>query len=70
MALPGETLANGAPCICEDCGMDLTKLQVCHSAAGYYIGTWCHCGPYSRESNYYKSMIAAQEALDSGIFDR
>jgi hypothetical protein len=43
-------------------------LQVCHSAAGYYIGTWCKkCGPYERYSrDYYKTSAKAQRALKDG----
>lgn len=52
-----------APARCEDCGEALT-LQVCHSAAGYYIGTWCSCGPYSRASDYFRTREAAQAELD------
>jgi hypothetical protein len=54
---------------CEDCGKELV-LEVLHSAAGYYIGTFCKCGPYSRESVYYKTEKAAQEALDKDAFYR
>jgi len=33
------------------------------SAAGYYIGTYCGCGPLSRESSgYYPSKAAAEAA--------
>jgi hypothetical protein len=67
MTLPGETEYGGS--VCEDCGTRL-KLQVCHSAAGYYIGTMCDCGPYSRESGYYGSREAAQCALDTEDFTR
>jgi len=44
MALPGEMLYSGAPRTCEDCGVELVP-RVCRSGAGFYIGTWCHCGP-------------------------
>ena len=41
------------------------------SNAGYYIGFWCdNCGPYSRESGYYKTREKAQTALESGFFGR
>ena len=41
-------------------------LQVCRSAAGYYIGRWCpECGPYSRDSGYYRTPEEAQIALDT-----
>ena len=37
---------------------------------GYYIGTSCNCGPYSRESEYFKTRAEAQAALDSLIYGR
>jgi len=67
--IPGETIATGAEPTCPDC-LVTPKLQVCHSAAGYYVGTHCHCGPYSRESGYYRTEEAAQKALTSGEFGR
>ena len=67
--IQGETIASGASSICPDCAIVLT-LQVLHSAAGYYIGTFCNCGPYSRESGYYKTSEEAQAALDNGSFER
>jgi hypothetical protein len=40
------------------------ELQVCHSAAGYYLGTWCdHCGPYSRNSDYMRTREDAEAEL-------
>lgn len=64
MALPNET---DAPDICPGCGKEL-KLRVLHSGAGYYIGTMCYCGPYSRESGYYENREEAQNEMDSGLF--
>lgn len=55
----GETIHSGASEICKECGMKL-ELQVLYSPAGYYIGTQCNCGPYSRESHYYKSKQQAE----------
>ena len=49
--LPGETILSGAPSTCPECGREV-QFQVCQSAAGYYIGTMCDCGPYTRESDY------------------
>lgn len=43
---------------------DLT-IDVHRSAAGYYIGSWCGCGPYSRESDYYPTHEAASKDLPS-----
>jgi hypothetical protein len=67
--LPGETIASGAPSTCPDCKTKLV-LQICQSFAGYYIGTWCNCGPYSRESGYYGSREEAEAALKDGGFGR
>lgn len=69
MVLKGETLATGAPPTCPDCGVTV-KPKVCQSAAGYYVGTWCDCGPYSRESGYYRSRDMAERALELGDYYR
>jgi hypothetical protein len=66
MALPGETLRK-VEHTCEDCGTRM-ELSVQQSAAGYYLGFWCNCGPYSRETGYYPTHEAAKAALDSGEF--
>jgi hypothetical protein len=47
---------------CSDCGHEM-PLKVCHSAAGYYVGRWCGCGPYSRESEYFTTEESAGIAL-------
>ena len=62
MAVPGETLATGASPVCPHCGT-VVRLEVLQSAAGYYIGTQCRCGPYTRESGYYVSYEEARVAL-------
>jgi len=69
MVLLGETLATGAASTCSDCHTIL-KLEVCKSAAGYYVGSMCKCGPYSRESGYYPSYETAKDALDSDDYFR
>lgn len=60
--LPGETVKSGAPEICPTCKIE-TENEVLLSGAGYYIGRMCNCGPYSRESHYYHSRKAAEDAL-------
>lgn len=60
--LKGETIHSGAPCMCEECG-EFLKEEVLSTPAGYYIGTRCCCGPYSRESHYYKSYKEAEGDL-------
>ena len=67
--LPGVTIASGASPVCPDCGLRL-NLEVLQSAAGFYIGTRCDCGPYSRESGYFKSRDLAAHALLAGDFGR
>lgn len=64
MAIPGETIDAGAPEACEDCGADLVP-KVCQSRAGFYIGTWCDCGPYSRESDYFATREEAEAILEA-----
>jgi hypothetical protein len=55
-------------------GCWFTALEICRSAAGYYIGRmgweedWGYAAPYTRESGYYKTAEAAQQALDDGTF--
>lgn len=63
--LNGETLFFGAPKICDGCNTHVGKLRILMSAAGYYIGTYCDCGPYSRETGYFSNRNAAQKALNA-----
>lgn len=62
MAVKGELKGlNGITC--EDCGAHLS-LQVCKSNAGYYLGYLCECcGPYSRETGYFKTSEIAEREL-------
>lgn len=70
MVMQGETVATGAQSKCLDCGAQLEP-QVCHSAAGYYVGYWCdQDGPHSRESGYYRTSEDAERALASGEYSR
>lgn len=69
MTLPVETIADGTGPRCEGCGK-MPKLDIYRSAAGFYIGTYCHCGPYTRESGYYLTRELAQAELDSGAYGR
>ena len=67
--IPGETIATGAETTCSDCKVT-PKLQVCRSMAGYYVGAYCNCGPYSRESDYYITHELATAALAKGGYER
>jgi hypothetical protein len=65
-----ETIATGAPETCPDC-LTKVKLGVYMSAAGYYIGTYCECGPYSRESLlYFLTKEDAQEVFNNDNWTR
>ena len=61
--LEGETIMSGARPYCRACNKTL-ELDVCHSAAGYYLGTECCGGPYSRETHYFKNSDLAAFALE------
>jgi hypothetical protein len=61
VALPGETILLGAPARC--CGPEPLTFQVLRSGAGWYIGTICTCGPYTRESRYFETEAQALDAL-------
>lgn len=50
---------------CPTCG-GMPKIAVYRSGAGFYVGSWCRCGPYSRESGYYPSREGAEVALPPG----
>ncbi len=60
--IPGETILTGASPTCADCG-ETPPFAVLKSGAGFYIGTMCACGPYSRESGYYATAREAADAL-------
>jgi hypothetical protein len=64
MTLERETLGTGGPSKCKDCGQEVA-LDVYQSAAGWYVGTYCGCGPYSRETDYFANEADARTALSS-----
>jgi len=67
MALQGELSGlNGVVC----CGKTLV-LQVCRSAAGFYLGYICaSCGPISRETGYYATRKIAEANLAKDVPDK
>lgn len=69
MVMPRETILLGADKTCPDCKVTL-KMNIYWSPAGYYIGTFCNCGPYSRESSYYSTEGLAKGTLQNGDFGR
>jgi hypothetical protein len=68
--ITGETIASGAPSTCPDCGVHLFNQVLYSEAAGFYIGTSCQCGPYSRESGYFQTWDDANLALTTGGYGR
>jgi len=60
---------------CPDCGTPM-PLKVLQSNAGHYLGHWCDSDPnaecnwsqWSRETRYYPTREAAQQALDDDSF--
>lgn len=59
--LPGETIFSGAPETCSHC-IRRVRLEVMRTS-GWYVGTQCFCGPYTRETGYYGTKEEAQAAL-------
>ena len=69
MTLPGECVGEPTK-ICHECSTELA-IDIQKSAAGYYVGFFCPtCGPYSRESGYYRSYEEAEAALSTGSYGR
>lgn len=52
---------------CRECGTTFTP-EVLSSSGGFYVGTRCKCGPFSRESEYYETPVQAQEELEGGDY--
>ena len=70
MAVKRETIARGASPYCEDCHNFVTW-GTYKSQHGWYIGTSCKCGPYTRESvEYYLTMEQAEIALHNDTWTR
>lgn len=66
-------LSNGSKTLvdrpCPTCG-GMPRVGVYRSGHGYYVGSWCRCGPYSRDSGYYPSREGAEMALPTGASGR
>ena len=67
--MQNETVSTGTKATCPDCNQ-MHGPKILRSAAGYYIGYMCNCGPHSRESGYYKTASEAQACLDTGTYGR
>jgi len=49
-------------------GHVVAPLAILRSRAGWFLGTEGEFGPGSRESDYFSSPAAAEEALNSGCW--
>jgi hypothetical protein len=47
---------------CDTCDTALTP-QVMSTMGGFYVGTACKCGPFSRETDYFGTEAEARTAL-------
>ena len=69
MAIEGELSGFHRELVCADCGTKM-PLQVCESAAGYYLGYWCdECGPRSRETGYFRTYEEANTELAEWLYE-
>lgn len=66
--LTGETTGGKETSLCRDCMVD-RELGVKYSAAGYWLGYWCDCGPGGRETDYFRTEQEAEDALESFYAD-
>jgi len=57
-----ETIMAGAYPICGTCEM-LADWHVRLTPAGYSVGTSCNCGPYTRETRYFDTVLEAEGVL-------
>ena len=69
MTQPSECV-NDTTTTCCRCQARL-NVGIQRSAAGFYVGFFCpHCGPYSRESGYFRTREEAELALHTGNYGR
>ena len=66
--LATETTGGKETSKCPHCSEE-RELGVQRSAAGYWIGYWCNCGPGGRETEYFGSHQEAEDALESFYAD-
>ena len=65
MLLPKESVRSKAIDDCDECSGPL-EFRICSSLAGYYVGIFCgDRGPYTRESEYYRSKQDLERDLRS-----
>lgn len=59
--ISNETIITGASPVCTGCNIALEPVVI--KTSGYSVRTECECGPYSRETEYFKTAEEADEAL-------
>ncbi len=67
--MPNETIFGERtlpiPEKCEECQKPIiVEVKMSAGTGLYYIGTTCGCGPYSRETDYFKTYKETRELLD------
>ena len=68
MTLPGECV-NDTQTVCVECDTAL-NIQLCKDGGLLRRVLLRQCGPYSRESGYYRNREEAELALSKGLFGR
>jgi hypothetical protein len=63
--LDRETIMSGGSPYCTHC-CNFAKFGIYESGAGFYVGSYCACGPFSRESCYYANETHVKIALSNG----
>lgn len=56
--------------LAKEFGNNRLPLSVMSSSAGFYLGTSDEDGPFSRESEYFSSIEAAEKALVTGEYEQ
>jgi hypothetical protein len=69
MTVLSDTIPARAERGCATC-QTRPEPSVYRSGAGFYVGRWCRCGPFSRDSNYYETREQAEKALADGAYGR
>ena len=69
MVMQGETIHRGAAVVCTSCGTAPALRVERAGGIGRYAGyTYCNCGPYSRETDYYATREACEYAIEQGAW--
>ena len=65
MAMQGECICTGAPRICPKCKTEAQyDLAFLPRSRSVYIASYCRCGQYSRETEYFDTVQEGLENLE------